>query len=311
MQPIFFDYANVHNRQSPTTYKVSNTGLAQYFKRYLLQSAISMFNWKNIPSFWDSEFLLYNLYNIGYLAVVDTPQYGVIPQICSLTGYDVFYRPTTATIANPAFRETLVRTIGKDCEILKLCPDYGGIYDIISYFGDMLAVASESVAVNLINVKTTPIFEASSKSEAETLKKMYDKVASGEPCVVTDGEVTKLSKNGNFNFFVPPTVNMFVSDKLLNAMREIENMFDSYIGIPNANVVKKERLVTDEVNANNVETSCKIDLWLETVSECVARINKMFGLQIEVTKKYGGEKKNESDNDNNQRPDKISPDTMG
>ena len=65
-------------------------------------------------------------------------------------------------------------------------------------------------------------------------------------------------------------------------MRKIESMFDTDIGIPNANTDKRERLVTDEVNANNVETASKCALWLEQLQESVKKTNDMFGLDVSV-----------------------------
>lgn len=59
-------------------------------------------------------------------------------------------------------------------------------------------------------------------------------------------------------------------------------MFDTAIGIPNANTDKKERLITDEVNANNTETRTLADLWLETLNTGVKQTNDMFGTNITV-----------------------------
>ena len=65
-------------------------------------------------------------------------------------------------------------------------------------------------------------------------------------------------------------------------MRKIEAEFDTEIGIPNANTDKAERLITDEVNANNVETATRCELWLESIKKGVDKANSMFGLSISV-----------------------------
>ena len=65
-------------------------------------------------------------------------------------------------------------------------------------------------------------------------------------------------------------------------MRKIEEMFDTYIGIPNANTDKRERLVTDEVNANNVETATRCELWLDSLKKGCQKVNDMFGLTLSV-----------------------------
>ena len=54
------------------------------------------------------------------------------------------------------------------------------------------------------------------------------------------------------------------------------------IGIDNVRSDKKERLITAEANANNVECRCKAELWLDTLKKCVEKVNKMFGTNIRV-----------------------------
>ena len=59
-------------------------------------------------------------------------------------------------------------------------------------------------------------------------------------------------------------------------------MFDTDVGIPNANTDKKERLISDEVNANNVEVTSKADLWLDQLQKSFAQTSKMFGIKLGV-----------------------------
>ena len=291
MNPPYFNREMniLQNRISPSMYKIKNTGLVNYYSRYLFQKAISVLEWKNIPDFWAKDYMLYVLYSQGFCAIANIADFGVIPQYCTLSGYDVFYRPTQAILTNPAYN-TITCKIGDECELLRLTPDYCGIIDLVQYYAEMLAVASESASVNLINCKTTPIFKAQSKSEAETLKKMYDIIASGEPCVTIDSRVSKIADNGTgFDFFTPPTAGMFITDKILESMRNIENMFDTIIGIPNSNTQKKERMITDEVNANNEETFAIVNVWLDCLNRSLDKINNMFGLSISVNLKGGAE----------------------
>lgn len=155
--------------------KVHNTGLYRQFQRYLLQEAMSPFKF-TFPETWAKDYVLYVLYLWGYFAIFNTDKFGVIPQQCGLYGYDVFYRPTHCIITNPLFRETYYPKIGKDCTLIKLQPDYGGIMDIVSYYAEMMALCSESVAVNLVNSKLSYVFFTQGAKEAEEVKKIYDQV---------------------------------------------------------------------------------------------------------------------------------------
>ena len=59
-------------------------------------------------------------------------------------------------------------------------------------------------------------------------------------------------------------------------------MYDTEIGIPNANTDKRERLISSEVNANNVETATRCELWLETIRKELDKANSMFNLSLSV-----------------------------
>ena len=63
-------------------------------------------------------------------------------------------------------------------------------------------------------------------------------------------------------------------------------MFNSAIGIPNANTQKKERLITDEVNKRDSETEALVELWLETMRDDLKKVNEMFNLDITVSYRF-------------------------
>lgn len=280
--PYMYDYINCANAMiKPSTIHVENTGLNRYFERYLLQKAISVFEWK-LPERWSKNYFLYVLYCWGFLAIFDSKQFGVIPQGCSLRGYNIFYQPTNAIITNPLIKDIKEPEIGKECVIMRLQPDYGGIMDIVSYYANLMALASESLGVNLVNSKLSYVFGAENKAQAESFKKMFDQITSGNPAAFVDK--TLFDENGQprwFTFLNNLQAN-YVADRILSDMRTIENMFDTEIGIPNANTDKRERLITDEVNANNFETKSKCALWLESLKEGCKEANEMFGLDLDV-----------------------------
>lgn len=274
--PALYDHINLYNAQiSPSTIHVKNTALANYFRRYLLEKAISVFKW-DIPKTWAKNYFLYVLYCYGYIGIVNTDKFGVIPQEGALSGYDVFYQPTHITVTNPLLPGFRRQRIGINCGLLKLQPDYGGIIDIIGYYADMMALCAETAGVNLVNSKLSFVFPASGKAQAESYKKMFDNVASGQPAVFTDKSLFDDTGKPAWSPFAQNVEHNYITDKVLSDMRKIEAMFDTDIGIPSANTDKRERLITDEVNANNVETASKCELWLETLRAGIAETLQLF-----------------------------------
>jgi hypothetical protein len=278
---MFYDHINAKESMvSPSTMKVHNTGLYRQFQRYLLQEAMSPFKF-TFPKTWAKDYVLYVLYLWGYFAIFNTDKFGIIPQQCGLYGYDVFYRPTHCIITNPLFRETYYPKIGKDCTLIKLQPDYGGIMDIVSYYAEMMALCSESVAVNLVNSKLSYVFFAQGGKEGEEVKKIYDQVGAGEPCVVVDKKFRDESGNLAWEMFDRNVKNNYIASDILSDMKKIKAMFDTEIGIPNTNTDKKERMITSEVLSNNVETLSKCELWLEELQARFEEARNMFGFTKE------------------------------
>lgn len=275
--PLMYDHMNMLTAMNqPNTIKTQNTALVHYFRRYLLQKAISVFEWE-LPANWERDYFLYCLYCWGVVAVINTDKFGVIPQGCGLRGYNVQYQPTNAIIANPLLRGIRDPRIGVECEILKLQPDFGGIMDLVNATAEDLALCSQGISVNLVNTKMAWVFFARNKGVAETLKNLYAKIASGEPAVFTNQGLFTTDGKPLWQAFNQNLKETYIAPEIVDTMHEIEARFDQQIGIPSANRDKKERLTTDEVNVNNVDTYSKCALWLESLQQGCERVNAMFG----------------------------------
>lgn len=278
--PFYYDYINANTSPvSPSTMRFIDNGMFQYFKKYLLQKAISVFEW-GIPELWAKNYFLYSLYSWGTVAVFDTEKFGTVCQHCGLNGYDLYYQPTYAVISNPVLGGLNLK-IGKECELIKLQPNYSGIMDIIDNYAKNMAMAWQTIDTNLLNSKISYVFTARNKTAAESFKKLYDKIAGGEPAVVVDKNL--YSDNGKeWDSFAQNVKENYIVSDILEDIRKIELMFDTDVGIPNSNTDKKERMLVDEINSNNTETYCKAALWLDELKACIDKCNARFGTNISV-----------------------------
>lgn len=266
---------------APSTTHVSDTTIADYFRRYLFMKAITVFKW-TLPERWDKNYFLYTLYRDGFIAVLDTPEFGVIPQQCGLMSYNVFYQPAKVTVANPLINGLVQRTINLDCVLFRLTPDYRGIMDLVEFYVDKLSLMAETMSIDLQNSKLSYVFGASSKQGAESLKKMYDSIQSGDPAVFVDKNLFNADGTPSWQMFSQNLKENYIVSSLLDDMRKLEEQFLTQIGINNANTDKRERLIVDEVNANNEETHTLCDMWLESLQSACAKTKAMFGIDITV-----------------------------
>lgn len=287
--PYSYDFLNsIYSSVSPGTIHCSDTRAVRYFANYFLQRAISAFEFEGLPKWWDTNYFFSKLFLNGFLTVFNTDIYGVIPQECALGGLNVFYMPSFCIVANPLIKTPKEMKIGLDCELIKLTRNFRGISDIITNYAQLAALAMQAVAVSLVNSKAPFISIVKDRAHSETVKKAYDKMCAGEPFIVVDSLVSDPSSDGTIFEKLEPGRN-YITDKLLDDLRTIENRFDTEIGVPNANISKKERMIVDEVNANNAETFAQSTVWLECLQESLDKVNKMFNLNISVKLRWEGD----------------------
>lgn len=288
--PASYDYINAYNHQyAPSTIHVKETGLSWYFKRYLIQKIISVFKFEGIPEHWAKDYFFYTLFVFGFCAVINTDKYGIIPQHCTLGGYNIFYRPNRAIITNPLLKRTIEARIGIDTELIRLSPDWCGVWDIVEYYADLMALTSETIAVNLINSKFSYVFGAEDKASAESLKKLYDQIAGGEPAAFADKHLFNEDGAPSWNLFCQNLKQNYIAGDLLEDLAKIDSRFNTEIGIPNVNIAKASGVGDAEVMANNVDTQSKAALWLETIRDSLEKVNRMFDLNISVSLRFEGE----------------------
>lgn len=299
MQPPFsYQFMNaVEGTIHPSFLHIHNSSLSRFFKQYLLQDVLSVFKF-TLPDWWDPDYFRYSLLGYGYVAIFKTDKFGVIPQQCNLTGYNVFYRPTKAMIANPLIggREL---DIGRNCEIIKVMPDYSGIANIVDYYGDLMALTWEGITTNILNSKLAYIGFAGNKADAETFKKLYDRIASGEPAVIARKKSATITDDDKFQLFTQNLQQNYIAPQMMESLRNIQSAFRAEIGIPDLSVQKKERLITAEATKTDIYTRAKSMLWLETMREGIekakARYPEISMLNVEFRFPLDGGEEDASD----------------
>lgn len=288
---IPFNYNEINiaaGTYNPSPVKAYNNYSFNFWERALFQRALSVLK-INLPEEWDGsikDFFNYCLYKFGFVAVFNYNKYGTIFQPCMLSGYDLYYRPTTATISNPAMPSLPQLTIGKDCQILKLTPDFFGVWDIIQYYASKLSELDCAIDISLINNKYAFMIAAKDKGSANAIKKMLDLINKGEPAVVYDVKMNNNTDGEPWNVWDRGDLKgqYLTTDQLADFSTILMN-FDKEIGIKTTNQGKKERMVVAEAEGQDRDTVSRSEIWLETFNESAGPVNEMFGLNISAERR--------------------------
>lgn len=299
--PLNYDQLNlIAGSLHPSTVKAYNNRSFAFWERALFQRALSIMEFSLPWMGTVSDFFKFCLFARGYVAVFSNVEFGLTFQPCTLSGYDWYYRPTNALVSNPAITESLDLRIGTDCEILKLTPDYFGVWDIIEYYAAKLSNLDNAIDMSLINNKYPFLIAAKNKGAAEAMKKMLDLANNGEPAIVYDKRVTANGDDGSDPWHVWDRGNLresYLTTDQLSDFRTIMHNFDTEIGIPTLPVEKKERMITDEAQALETDATSRSRVWETTFNESAKAVNAMFGTNIGVKLTYEGREGSQDEND--------------
>lgn len=299
--PLFYNRLNkIDNSFFPNTVKGRNNLSFAYWERSLFQRACSTLEFE-LPEQWQGQvkdFFYYCLFRFGYVVVFYDVEYGLTFQPCNLKGYDIYYQPTNAIISNPAFsvKQNMRKyVIGSNCELIKLTPDYMGVWDIIDFYADKLSTLDGAISMSLINNKFAFLIGAKTKAAAESLKKMLDKVNRGEPAVIFDSKLITddpVTKDTPFQVWDRKLKENYITTDQLNDFQTLLNNFDAEVGIPTIPYQKKERLVTSEAESRVIDSTSRSIIWYETLQSSIEKVNIMFNSSISCKLRYNEENDN-------------------
>ena len=295
--PLNYNQINVAaGTYNPSMVKSYNNRTFAYWERSLFQRACSVMEF-DLPEDWDGsirDFFYFCLFKYGFVAISKNDEYGYFFQPCALNGFNFYYQPVEAIISNPKMQKTL--QIGKDCELLKLTPDYMGIWDIICYYAEKLSVLDNAINMSLINNKFAFLLGARNKTAGEALKKMLDKINKGEPAVIYDLKLLNdpTDKDQPFQEWRRDDLkSSYLTTDQLKDFQTILNNFDTEVGIPTIPYEKKERMVTSEAESRIIDSTSRSIVWLETLLSSIDNIKDLYpDIRLDVSLRYKEDEQN-------------------
>lgn len=247
-----------------------------YYRTWALKKIFSRFNFGGMPTSWDVDYFLEHLFRDGYIAITDTAA-GVLPLKCGFTGINIFEHPTEVIIANPVLG-SFSRKIGVDAVLLHIQYDFAGVMPLVDKYAAMLTLCDSGIMVNVQNSKVAFIGFAESKAQAKTMERIYTDISAGVPAIYM-----KDTPTARDSFLFNRVKENYVAGDLELLKRQIKNDFLTEIGLDNANTEKRERMITDEVNANNGEVRESVQHWLDNIAAGLDEANALFALNLTVT----------------------------
>lgn len=251
--------------------KLNNWNYLQYYNR-LTELSVSMFEWKNLPETLNPRFLELVLFTDGMAVFFQDEEIGYVALRTMIGGkLNIYQIPTIRTAyASNGYNRMLDET--NSVIIFNNMLHTNSILEVEN-FAKRIYNLDRIIDVNA-NAQKTPILVSCDETQRLTLKNLYMQYDGNIPVIYGDKGITPNSLK------VITTGAPYVCDKLYDLKTRIWNEALTYLGISNTNIVKRERLVTDEVLRNQGGTIASRYSRLEARRQACKEINEMFGLDI-------------------------------
>lgn len=270
--------------------QLSNWMTYQMYLRQFLTLAENVFIYDNMPDYIDTAYLNKTLVRQGAIAFFydDVLEKVLALPYTSIGSLDVYNRPKKIQVyGRNGYNNTL-----KEGEFVIMYDNNGRypIYIDILQYAERYANVTRTMDINIAQQKTPRIWKTSTEKE-KTVKDLANEV---------DGNIEKIVTYDNINLddielVLAPAP--YVTDKLQDQKDKIWSEFLRLIGISNLSFQKKERNISDEIQAMQGGTIASRYERFEPRKKAIEEINKKFNLQIKV-EYYDGiptDKKNNED----------------
>lgn len=265
-------YKSVDKRLNDITY-------TNYYYRLML-IARSLFKWNNLPNKIDEKWIERYLFSEGACLFFEHPKLGFMVTKFAEDGKLNYYDEPTKVRAYATDFESVELNNNVNSIIIRNNDDMIPTYPTIQIYSAKLTDIERTIDTNLSAQKMPFVITCGDKQRL-SFKQAIKSRDENIPVIYGD-------KNFDLNQIkVLKTDAPIIFDKLQVQKMNVWNECLTFLGINNANTNKRERLITNEVNANDQMIQANEDVMLKARERACELINKMFGLNISVERRSG------------------------
>ena len=266
-----------------TAKNINDMTFTDYYYR-LMMLARSVFKWENLPPEIDEKFIERYLFHEGKCMFFKDKTLGfMVTKFNNSGGINFYDEPTVLMPVATNYtnfleengRELKGYRNGEECVLIRNNDIMIPTKRTLQMYACRLAEIQRTIDIN-IEAQQTPVIVYGSEKQKLSLMQVYKKWKGHEPVIFGDKQLESNPLQ------VLRTEAPIVFDKLQLQKNALWNEVMTFLGINNANQDKKERLVADEVGANDDQIELSAHCMLKSREQACEQINKIFKTNISV-----------------------------
>lgn len=281
-----FPFMTLDNKTSKKLAQYENNLEFQNTFYNLLNIAMYSFSFEGLPETCNERFFKMNLILRGCAAIINDPELGFLSLgITPMTTKPNIYGEWSEINAygwngfNKTYKNFIYGSGDYDVQSV-VCKDNETLYPFMNYlimYSKRMADCMRTLDITARKLKT-PYFITCDESQKTNIKKILDDVDFNNDSIIAN-KSTMPNEFSVLDTKVKPESVVVLWQHYSNLESEIRTL----LGINSAaNLDKKERLVVDEANANDILTDINIDYRMKCYQQFCDTVNKVFGLNISV-----------------------------
>ena len=251
-----------------------------------------MFEYENLPDTLKRSILEDQLQENGYTVVFEC-QNKLYSTVAGLSGREKspYNEPTTALVNVPALNFNQTLTINKDCVLIKNDDLMVGLMPTILKHGTLAIENEITMLLADYNSRIQTLISAGTDQTIQDAQNYINQIVDGNLSVVgesafyQDLKTHNPSQNAKENFQDLIAYQQYIKSDLYNEL-----------GLSSLSNMKKERLITSEVDSESDQIFPLVDNMLRNRTEGVKMVNKLFNGKINVD--FGSTWKDKADSRN-------------
>ncbi len=273
-----------------TPKKLSFTKLYRYYFDFILRLLYRVILIKGVPKTVNETFLKMILFTQGKICFLEGQLIGenekeLLALNCSPAETpDVYYIPRNVLVVNPRLSKSYNLKRDEECVVVYLSETdkynlsgiNGGLYNLIEKTAVMLADNDISLNIAQKNTRLVNIIAADTQNTVDSIKATFAKMYEGDPDIVVKSSLVDKLQGVPI---VQNTTNQNLIE-LLEVNQYVLAHFLEQIGICVHDQMKRERLITGEVNDNLSFAFLSVDDIITSLNEGFDAVNAKYGTEL-------------------------------